>query len=77
MSQALMSASWPIPSVVGSLDSYIAAVHRIPVLSQEEEQALSRRYHQENDLEAARKLVMAHLRFVVHVARGYAGYGLP
>ncbi len=77
MSQALMSASWPIPSVVGSLDSYIAAVHRIPVLSQEEEQALSRRYHQEHDLEAARKLVMAHLRFVVHVARGYAGYGLP
>ena len=77
MSQALMSANWPVPSVVGSLDSYIAAVHRIPVLSQEEEQALSRRYHQENDLEAARKLVMAHLRFVVHVARGYAGYGLP
>lgn len=76
MSQALMTANFPIPSVVGSLDAYISAVHRIPVLSQEEEQSLSRSYQEEEDLAAAKKLVMSHLRFVVHVARGYAGYGL-
>jgi RNA polymerase sigma-32 factor len=76
MSQALVTANLPIPSVVGSLDAYISAVHRIPVLSHEEEQALSRRYNEEEDLSAARKLVMSHLRFVVHVARGYSGYGL-
>ncbi|MHA6204757.1 RNA polymerase sigma factor RpoH [Dyella soli] len=76
MSQALVTATLPVPSVVGSLDAYISAVHRIPVLSQDEEQALSRRYNDENDLESARQLVMSHLRFVVHVARGYNGYGL-
>jgi RNA polymerase sigma-32 factor len=76
MSQALVTANLPVPSVVGSLDAYISAVHRIPVLSQEEEQALSRRYNEDNDLASARKLVMSHLRFVVHVARGYSGYGL-
>jgi RNA polymerase sigma-32 factor len=76
MSQALVTASLPVPSVVGSLDAYISAVHRIPVLSQDEEQSLSRRYNEESDLESARKLVMSHLRFVVHVARGYSGYGL-
>ena len=76
MSQALVTANLPIPSVVGSLDAYISAVHRIPVLTQDEEQALSRRYNEEEDLSAARQLVMSHLRFVVHVARGYSGYGL-
>jgi len=76
MSQALATATLPVPSVVGSLDAYISAVHRIPVLSQEEEQDLSRRYQQGEDLASARKLVMSHLRFVVHVARGYSGYGL-
>jgi RNA polymerase sigma-32 factor len=76
MSQALVTANLPVPSVVGSLDAYISAVHRIPVLSQDEEQSLSRRYNEEADLESARKLVMSHLRFVVHVARGYSGYGL-
>src|SRR5215469_980513 len=76
MSQALVTANLPVPSVVGSLDAYIAAVHRIPVLSQEEEQNLAKRFVGENDLDAAKKLVMSHLRFVVHVARGYSGYGL-
>ncbi|MGO4700896.1 RNA polymerase sigma factor RpoH [Dyella sp. 2RAB6] len=76
MSQALVTANLPVPSVVGSLDAYISAVHRIPVLSQEEEQALSRSYLEGDDLASARKLVMSHLRFVVHVARGYSGYGL-
>ncbi len=76
MSQALVTANFPLPSVVGSLDAYISAVHRIPVLSVEEEQELSREYQRDGDLAAARKLVMSHLRFVVHVARGYSGYGL-
>jgi RNA polymerase sigma-32 factor len=76
MSQALVTAKFPLPSIVGSLDAYISAVHRIPVLSSEEEQALSRDYLEEANLAAAKKLVMSHLRFVVHVARGYSGYGL-
>ncbi|MCW8806932.1 MAG: RNA polymerase sigma factor RpoH [Rhodanobacter sp.] len=76
MSQALVTANYPLPSVVGSLDAYISAVHRIPVLTQEEEQALSRDFLEEANLAAAKKLVMSHLRFVVHVARGYSGYGL-
>ncbi|WP_158880561.1 RNA polymerase sigma factor RpoH [Rhodanobacter sp. L36] len=76
MSQALVTANLPLPSVVGSLDAYISAVHRIPVLTSEEEQALSRDYLEEANLASAKKLVMSHLRFVVHVARGYSGYGL-
>jgi RNA polymerase sigma-32 factor len=76
MSEALVTSNLPIPSVVGSLDAYIGAVHRIPVLSAQEEHELAVRYRDEEDLEAARKLVMSHLRFVVHVARGYNGYGL-
>ena len=62
---------------VGSLDAYIHAVGAIPVLSKEDEQALSHRFRDEEDLNAARDLVMAHLRFVVHIAKGYMGYGLP
>jgi RNA polymerase sigma-32 factor len=62
---------------VGSLDAYIQAVGSIPVLSKDDEQTLSRRYRDEADLDAARDLVMAHLRFVVHIAKGYRGYGLP
>ncbi len=73
---ALVANNLPIPSAIGSLDAYVGAVHQIPVLTVEEEQALARRYVGENDLDAARRLVMAHLRFVVHVARGYSGYGL-
>jgi RNA polymerase sigma-32 factor len=75
--QALVPSNLPVPSPLGSLDAYIGAVHRIPVLSAEEEQALARRFHDQDDLDAARELVLSHLRFVVHVARGYAGYGLP
>ena len=62
---------------VGSLDAYIQAVGAVPVLSRDEEQLLSRRFRDDGDLEAARSLVMAHLRFVVHIAKGYRGYGLP
>src|SRR6202034_463382 len=62
---------------LGSLDAYIDRVSRIPVLSREEEHDLAIRYRSEDDLDAARKLVLSHLRFVVHIARGYTGYGLP
>ncbi|MEQ8230794.1 MAG: sigma-70 family RNA polymerase sigma factor, partial [Gammaproteobacteria bacterium] len=65
-----------LPSTVGSLDRYIEVVNRIPLLSPEREQELARRFRDDGDLEAARELVLAHLRFVVKVARGYAGYGL-
>lgn len=61
---------------IGSLSSYISWVNRIPMLSTEEEYELSTQLRQNNDLEAARKLVLSHLRFVVRIARGYAGYGL-
>ena len=60
----------------GSLDAYIHAVNQIPVLSPEEEKQLACLYRDSDDLEAARKLVLSHLRFVVKVARGYSGYGL-
>ena len=62
---------------VGSLDSYIDRVSQIPVLSREDEAALATRFRSQADLEAARELVLSHLRFVVHIARGYLGYGLP
>ena len=62
---------------VGSLDAYIDRVSQIAVLSKEDEVALAARFRSEGDLEAARQLVLSHLRFVVHIARGYLGYGLP
>jgi RNA polymerase sigma-32 factor len=62
---------------VGSLDAYIHAVGAIPVLSKEDERMLALRFRNDDDLGAARDLVMAHLRFVVHIAKGYTGYGLP
>ncbi len=61
---------------LGSLDHYIQAANAIPVLSAQEEFELATRLRETNDLDAARRLVLSHLRFVVHVARGYAGYGL-
>jgi RNA polymerase sigma-32 factor len=62
---------------VGSLDSYIDRVSQIPVLTKDDEVALAVRFRSEADLDAARQLVLSHLRFVVHIARGYLGYGLP
>jgi RNA polymerase sigma-32 factor len=76
MAQALVANNLPIPSAIGSLDAYIGAVNRFPVLTVEDEQAFARRYRDGEDLDSARQLVLAHLRFVVHVARGYQGYGL-
>src|SRR6266446_7820535 len=67
----------PVPVPVGSLESYIQAINRFPLLSAEEEQRLARKFRSENDVEAARQMVLSHLRLVVAVARGYMGYGLP
>jgi RNA polymerase sigma-32 factor len=61
----------------GSLDAYIASVGQIPVLDATEETRLARRLHEEQDLAAAQTLVLSNLRFVIHIARGYLGYGLP
>lgn len=62
---------------VGSFDAYVERVRQIPVLSREQEQQLAQRFRETEDLDAARELVLSHLRFVLHIARGYAGYGLP
>jgi RNA polymerase sigma-32 factor len=67
----------PMPSALGSLENYVQAVNRYPILTAEEEVALATRLKVHNDLDAARQLIVSHLRVVVSVARGYAGYGLP
>ena len=75
-----MTNSLPIPVSVpagDNLTSYIAAVNAAPILSAERERELAIRYHEQGDLEAARELVLSHLRHVVKVARGFMGYGLP
>jgi RNA polymerase sigma-32 factor len=79
MSSALVAkqSGLVLAGPVGSLDGYIDRVSQIPVLSKEDEMALAARFRSEGDLEAARQLVLSHLRFVVHIARGYLGYGLP
>ncbi|MDX8379765.1 MAG: RNA polymerase sigma factor RpoH [Gallionella sp.] len=68
--------SLPMPTAVGSIDSYISLVRRYALLTQKEEFDLATRFRNDNDLDAAKKLVISHLRVVVSVARGYAGYGL-
>jgi len=74
-----MSTALTLPSTLalGSIDDYIGSVNAIARLDAEEESSLARRFRDDNDLDAARQLVMANLRFVVHIARGYLGYGLP
>jgi len=74
-----MNATLALPTLssVGSLEGYIQAVNRIPMLTHEEELELATRFRRDADLDAARRLVMSHLRLVVSIARGYAGYGLP
>ena len=62
---------------LGNIDAYISAVNRLPMLTHEEEVSLARNLHEKNDLGAAQKLVLSHLRLVVSIARGYLGYGLP
>ena len=72
-----LTASVPVPMPTGSLEAYISTVNRFPLLSAEEERSLARRLRDHNDLDAARQMVLSHLRLVVAVARGYLGYGLP
>ncbi|MEZ5615845.1 MAG: RNA polymerase sigma factor RpoH [Rhodocyclaceae bacterium] len=67
----------PVTLAVGNLESYIQTANRFPLLTEQEEVALARRFREEGDVEAARGLVLSHLRLVVSVARGYLGYGLP
>ena len=62
---------------LGNLDAYIRAANGCPMLTADEEKALAERLHYQGDLDAAKKLILSHLRFVVHIARNYAGYGLP
>lgn len=77
MTNALMLRGQTLPVPVGNLESYIHAIHSIPVLEAEEERELADRLKYAGDLEAARQLILHNLRFVVKVARGYSGYGLP
>jgi len=77
MTNALMLRGRTLPVPVGNLESYIHAIHAIPVLDTEDERGLAERLKYEGDLEAARQLILHNLRFVVKVARGYSGYGLP
>lgn len=65
------------PGNLGNIDAYIQSVNRVPMLSAEEEQRLAREYRDNDNLDAARRLVLSHLRLVVSIARGYLGYGLP
>jgi DNA-directed RNA polymerase sigma subunit (sigma70/sigma32) len=67
----------PVPSSSGGLEQYIQAVNSVPMLTPEQETELATRFQQDNDLDAARQMVLSHLRVVVSISRGYAGYGLP
>ncbi len=74
-----MNDNIALPATVptGNIESYISAAYRMPMLSAEEEHSLAVRLRDHNDLEAARQLILSHLRFVIKIARGYSGYGLP
>ncbi len=77
MTNALMLRGQTLPVPVGNLESYVHAIHAIPVLGAEQERELAEKLKYQGDLEAARQLILHNLRFVVKVARGYNGYGLP
>jgi RNA polymerase sigma-32 factor len=72
-----VSNPWSMVPPLGNIEAYISAAHRLPMLTLEEEQTFSRKFREENDLAAAGKLVLSHLRLVVSIARQYLGYGLP
>ena len=76
-SAVALANPWAVVPALGNLDAYISAVNRLPMLTLEQEQTYSRQFRDENDLAAAGKLVMSHLRLVVAVSRQYLGYGLP
>jgi RNA polymerase sigma-32 factor len=75
MSKALQTMEWMAPG--GNLNAYIQGTSTVPILTIDEERALGESLYYQEDLDAARRMVMAHLRFVVHIARSYNGYGLP
>ncbi len=77
MASTTMTLAFPTPASLGSVDQYIQAVNRFPLLSAEQEVELGRRLRDANDLDAARQLVLSHLRLVVAISRNYLGYGLP
>ncbi|MGX5175506.1 RNA polymerase sigma factor RpoH [Aliikangiella sp. IMCC44653] len=75
MSKELATIAMSVPQ--GNIDSYVTAIHSVPILTAEQEYQLASRYKNEGDLSAVRDLILSHLRFVVHIARSYSGYGLP
>ncbi|STY61757.1 RNA polymerase sigma factor RpoH [Mannheimia haemolytica] len=75
MHPALVSGSMPV--LQGNLDSYIRMANQYPILTAEQEKELAERYYYDEDVEAAKQLILSHMRFVIHIARGYLGYGLP
>ena len=75
MNKALASVAMSVPQ--GNIESYVTAIHSVPVLSPEQEYELASRFKNEGDLDAVRELILSHLRFVAHIARSYSGYGLP
>jgi RNA polymerase sigma-32 factor len=77
MQAAMVLSGSAVPMPTGSIEAYIQTVNRFPILTLEQEQALARRFRDDADLDAARQLVVSHLRVVVAIARGYLGYGLP
>ena len=77
MSNTLSLDHLPMLAASGSIEAFISAANRVPMLSEAEEQSLARRFREEDDLDAARQLVTSHLRLVIAIARGYLGYGLP
>jgi len=77
MSTALTLSQFSMPSATGSIEAYIQAANRVPMLTEGEEIDLARRFRDDGDLDAARQLITSHLRLVIAIARGYLGYGLP
>ena len=77
MSHTVSLDHLPMLAASGSIEAFISAANRVPMLSEAEEQSLARRFREEDDLDAARQLVTSHLRLVIAIARGYLGYGLP
>ena len=77
MNHAVALENLPMLAASGSIEGFISAANRVPMLSYAQEQALARRFREQNDLDAARQLVTSHLRLVIAIARGYLGYGLP
>lgn len=77
MSKDLIPHKTKLPSIADEITSYLSRINEIPILTRDEEKALAYKLHHDNDIEAARTLVMHHLRFVVYIAKNYRGYGLP